>query len=168
MKYLLYLILVLSLVTACGDRFDQNTDLENSCFHECSFLISSDEPGEYNVYTCNGDDLTDQLYLTEPIGLFGDLILCSGPGFHFRALIGIDSYDGAGSEEFNNWYNATISDDCLNISLPAAQYNHVIQLGIELHAIIEITDNGSSSELDNVSPPEMQSLVDTYRQQLCN
>ena len=163
----LTLILALTLFTSCGDRFDTNTDLDNSCFHECSFLISSDEPGEYNLYRCNGEDLTDQLYLTEPLGLFGDLSICSGPGYHIRSLISIDSYDGEATESFNSWYRASISEDCLTISLPAAQYNHVIQLGIQLQAIIEITEQGTSSELDNLSPNQMQELSDNYMTRLC-
>lgn len=166
MKNYLVLILLFNLCS-CADSFDQNTNLETSCFHECSFLINADEPDELNLYNCNGVDLTDQLTVSRPVGVFGNLTICSGPGYHFRALVGIDSYDGEASADFNNWHQVTIRGDCMRIALPAAQFDHVIQIGVELHAIIEITETGTSSELDNVSPAQMQELVPQYRDNLC-
>ena len=167
MKNVILLFLSIVLVSACRDQTSLNTSLEDTCFSECSLLISSDEPGLYNEYWCDENDKTADIYISPIVGVFDYVLICTDVPYHLRALSSIDRYNGESSSSFNRWNNVTIRDNCIKLLLSPSQFSEVMQHGIEAHVIMELDPNGSYSELDNITFTEMQQIVSDYRQNLC-
>lgn len=160
--------LLLILLDSCSKSPVTIESSAVTCYSECDFLISADEPDEYNTYTCQGVDITERLHLSYLLGAVDHIEICFPPSTQLRALIAIDRYNGESSCSFDVWNDVSIIDNCLTLFLSPSQLKEVAQDGIVLDMIIEENHEAVSSELAHLSYDDMQAHVIEYRKQLCD